>query len=149
MVLWKKTPKPKPKPDGSQCLFFFSFRKDFNQHNHFPAEFCFDRRSLRINLFQGLLLRRCFDRKLLFPWSLTCSVSPDTAGPPPTEHPSRTALPGAQPARSACGSREGRVPGIIPAFHKMGINNKKLEIPLCTAGNISLPASFMDGCEAR
>ena len=56
--------------------------------------------------------------------------APDTVGTPLTEHPLHTAFPRAQPARSTRRGREGQVLGFIPAYHKMGNSNKKLEIPL-------------------
>ncbi|KAJ7424000.1 hypothetical protein WISP_30893 [Willisornis vidua] len=39
--------------------------------------------------------------------------------------------------------------GLIPAYYKMGNGNKKLEVPLCEAGNASPPAPLTQECEAR
>lgn len=44
---------------------------------------------------------------------------------------------------------QGGMSRLIPDYHKTGNSNKKLQIPLCQAGNASPQAPLTQECEAR
>lgn len=44
---------------------------------------------------------------------------------------------------------QGGMPGLTPDYHKTGNSNKKLQTPLCKAGNAFPQAPLPQECEAR